>query len=126
MRWFLERIVSEGWPTKLFIEVCPLQHRRVVHIISIVGVCPIDIHRRVTHIISIVGVCPINIHRRVVHKIDYRSLSTIYIGGLSTVKINTFVWKWFSFMTECMFKGVSEKSRRMGVRDMRYHSSLWV
>ena len=27
-----------------------------------------------------------DIHRRVVHKIDYRSLSTIYIGGLSTVK----------------------------------------
>ena len=57
-----------------------------VHIISIVGVCPIDIHRRVIHIISIVGVCPIDIHLRVVHKIDYRSLSTIYIGGLSTVK----------------------------------------
>ena len=36
--------------------------------------------------ISIVGVCPIDIHRRVVHKIDYWSLSTIYIGGLSTVK----------------------------------------
>ena len=35
---------------------------------------------------SIVGVCPIDIHRRVVHKIDYRSVSTIYIGGLSTSK----------------------------------------
>ena len=68
MRWFLVRIVSEGSPTILFIGVCPLQHRRVVHIISIVGVCPIDIHRRV------------------VHKIDFRSFSTIYIGGLSTVK----------------------------------------
>ena len=61
-------------------------HRRVVYKISIVGVSPIDIHRRVVHIISIVGVCPIDIHRRVVHKINYRSLSTIYIGGLSTVK----------------------------------------
>ena len=35
---------------------------------------------------SIVGVCPIDIHRRVVHKIDYRSVSTIYIGGLSMGK----------------------------------------
>ena len=61
-------------------------YRRVVHIISIVGVFSIDIHRRVVHIISIVGVGPIDIHRRVVHKIDYRSLSTIYIGGLFTVK----------------------------------------
>ena len=49
--------------------MCPLQHWRVVHIISIVGVDLID-----------------DIHRRVVHKIDYRSLTTIYIGGLSTVK----------------------------------------
>ena len=96
MRWFLERIVSEGLPTILFIGVCPLQHRRVVHIISIIGVfpidihrrvvhiisivrvCPIDIHRRVVHIISIVGVCPIDINRRFVHNIDYRSRSTIY------------------------------------------------
>ena len=50
---------------------------------SIIGVCSIDIHRRVVHIMSIVGVCPIDIHRRVVHKIDYRSVSTIIIGGLS-------------------------------------------
>ena len=85
MRWFLERIVSEGSPTILFIEVCPLQHRRVVHIISILGVGSIDIHRRVVHIISIVGVSLIDIHRRVVHKIDY-SRSTIYIRGLSMVK----------------------------------------
>ena len=35
---------------------------------------------------SIVEVCPIDIHRRVVHKIDYQSVSTIYIGGLSTGK----------------------------------------
>ena len=53
---------------------------------SIVGVCPIDIHRRVVHIMSIVKVCPIDIHRRVVHKIDNPSVSTIYIGGLSTGK----------------------------------------
>ena len=37
--------------------------------------CPYDIHRRVVHIISIVGACPIDIHRRVVHM--------IYIEGLS-------------------------------------------
>ena len=67
MRWFLERIVRRV-DQQYYLSECPLQHRRVVHIISIVGVCPIDIHRRV------------------VHKIDYRSLSTIYIGGLSTVK----------------------------------------
>ena len=55
MRWFLERIGSKSRPIIIIIGVCPLQHRRVVHIISIVGVGPIDIHRRV------------------VHKIDYRS-----------------------------------------------------
>ena len=33
---------------------------------------------------SIVGVCPNDVHRRVVHKIDNRSESIIYIGGLST------------------------------------------
>ena len=84
------------------------------------------IYRRVVHIISIVEGCPIDIHRRVVHKIDYRSLSTIYIGGLSTVKNKYLVWKWFSFMEECMFEGVSENSRHMGVRELRYHSSVWV
>ena len=78
MRWFLEIIVQRV-DQQYYL-------RRVVHIISIVGVCPIDIHRRVVHILSIVGVCPIDIHRRVVHKIDYRSRSIIYIGGLSTVK----------------------------------------
>ena len=36
--------------------------------------------------ISIIGVCPIDIHWRVVHKIDYRSVSTIYIRGLSMGK----------------------------------------
>ena len=109
--------------------MCPLQHRRVVHIISIVGVGPIDIHRRVVHIISIVGfgpidihwrvvhiisivgVCSIDIHRRVVHSIDYRSRSTIYIGGLSTVKNKYLCLEWFSFMEKCMFEGVSEDSR---------------
>ena len=69
------------------VGVCLIDiHRRVVHIISIVGVSPIDIHRRVVHIISIVGVGPIDIHRRVVHNIDYRSRSTIYIGGCPRLK----------------------------------------
>ena len=35
---------------------------------------------------SIFGVCLIDIHHRVVYKIDYRSVSTIYIGGLSMGK----------------------------------------
>ena len=39
--------------------------------------CPYNVNRRSM---------PIDIHRRVVHKIDYRSVSTIYIGGLSTGK----------------------------------------
>ena len=90
MRWFLERIVSEG--------------------------CPYNI--------SIVGVIPIDIHRRVVHKID---LCPLFISeGCPRLKTYTFVWKWFSFMAECMFEGVSENSRHMGVRDPRYHSSVWV
>ena len=81
IHWRVVHIIS-------IVRVGPIDiHWRVVHIISIVGVGPIDIHRRVVHIISIVGVGPIDIHQRVVHKkIDYRSQSTIYIGGLSTVK----------------------------------------
>ena len=86
MRWFLERIVrridqqnylSECVSTYTS-EGCPYN---IIH-----QSLPIDIHRRVVYIISIVGVCPIDKHRRVVHKIDYRSLSTIYIRRLSTVK----------------------------------------
>ena len=42
------------------------------------------------------------------------------------LKTNTFVWKLFSFMEKFMFEGVSENSRRMGVRDPQYHSSVWV
>ena len=48
--------------------------------------CVHYLNQRVVHIMSIVGVCPIDIHWRVVHKIDYRSVSFIYIGGLSTGK----------------------------------------
>ena len=66
MRWFLKRIVRRV-DQQYYLSEC-VQHRRVVHIISIVGVCPIDIHRRL------------------VHKIDYQSMSTINIGGLSNVK----------------------------------------
>ena len=103
MRWFLERIDI---------------HRRVVHIISIVGVCPIDIHRRVVHIISIVRVGPIDIHQRVVHNIDYRSRSTIYIGGLSTIKKQIPLFgNGFHSWQKCMFEGVSEDSRRMVVNE---------
>ena len=76
--------------------------------ISIVGVYPIGIHRRVVHIMLIVGICPIDIHRGVVHKIDYRSVSTIYIGGLSTGKHKYLCLKRISFMAKCMFEGVSE------------------
>ena len=39
--------------------------------------CPYNINRRSR---------PNDIHRRVFHNIDYRSRSTIYIEGLSTVK----------------------------------------
>ena len=53
---------------------------------------------------SIVRVCPIDIHRRVVYKIDYRSVSTIYIGGLSTGKNKYLCLK----MAKCMFEGVGE------------------
>ena len=66
---------------------------------------------------SIVGVCPIDIHRRVVHKIDYRSVSTIYIGGLSTIKNKYLCLEMVSFMEKCMFEGVSEDSRRMVVNE---------
>ena len=49
---------------------------------------------------KIIGVCPLFISE-----------------GCPRLKTNTFVWKWFSFMEECMFEGVSENSRRMGVRE---------
>ena len=106
MRRFLERIVRRV-DQQYYLSECP-QHRRVVHIISIVGVCPIDIHRRL------------------VHKIDYRSLSTIYIGGFSAVKNKYLCLEMVFIMAKCMFEGVSENSRRMGIRDPRYHSSIWV
>ena len=61
--------------------------------------------------ISIVGVDPIDILQRVVHKIDYRSRSTINIGGLSTVK-NKYLCLEMVFLIhglgEC--KGVGEDS----------------
>ena len=115
MRELFQRVDQQYY----FSEGCPYN-------ISIVGVGPIDIHRRVVHIISIAGICLIDIYRRVVHKIDYRSLSTIYIGGLSMVKNKYLCWKWFSFMTKCVFEGVSENSRRMGVRELRYHPKSYV
>ena len=87
---FEQRVFIGGLSTKFLLECVQKYktgiHRRVVHTISIVGVCLIDIHRRVVHIMLIVGVFPIDIHRRVVHKIDYLSVSTIYIGGLSLGK----------------------------------------
>ena len=60
---------------------------------------------------------------RIVRRVDQQ----YYLSeGCPRLKTNTFVWKWFSFMAECMFEGVSENSRRMGVREPRYHSSVWV
>ena len=57
---------------------------------------------------SIVGVCPIDIHRRVVHKIDYRSVSTIYIGGLSMGKHKYLCLKMVFIHGKSMFEGVGE------------------
>ena len=90
------------------VGVCLIDiHLRIVHIMLIVGVCPIDIHRRVVHIMSIVGVCLIDIHRRVVHKIYYWSVSTIYIGGLSTGKYNTLFENGFhSWKNACLRESV--------------------
>ena len=82
MRWFLERIVRRV-DQQYYLSKC-------VHYsiggLSIKYQSSESAQLIYIHKISIVGVFPINIHRRVVHKIDYRSLSTIYIGGLSTVK----------------------------------------
>ena len=72
MRWFLERIDIQRRVVQI-----KYQSSESAQSIYIIGV---------VHIISIVGVCPVDIHRRFVHNIDYRSRSTIYIGGLSTVK----------------------------------------
>ena len=57
---------------------------------------------------SIVGVCPIDIHRRVVHKIDYQSVSTIYIGGLSKGKHKYRCLKMVFIHGKMMFEGVGE------------------
>ena len=63
---------------------------------------------RVVHTISIVRVCPISIHRRVVHKIDYRSVSTIYIGGLSTGKHKYLCLEMVFIHGKMIFDGVGE------------------
>ena len=61
------------------------------------------------------------------HKISINFLYQNFIQrNGNEVNDDIFVWKWFSFMVEWMFEGVSEDSRRMGVRDPRYHSSVWV
>ena len=56
-------------------------------------------------------------------KIDYRSMSTIYIGGLSTVKNKYFCLEmvFIHGKKKYMFEGVSGNSRRMSIRDLQYH-----
>ena len=50
MRWFIERVVSEGSLIIINIGVGPLLiSEGSPYKISIVGVGPIDIHRRVVH-----------------------------------------------------------------------------
>ena len=50
-------------------------------------------------------------YRRVVHKIIYRSMSTIYIGGLSTSKTNIFVLEMIFIYDTSMCERVGEDSR---------------
>ena len=50
-------------------------------------------------------------YRRVVHKIIYQSMSTIYIGGLSTRKTNIFVLETIFIHGTSMCKRVGEDSR---------------
>ena len=51
------------------------------------------------------------IYQRVVHIIIYRSMSTIYIGGLSTNKTNIFVLRIIFIHGTSMCEGVGEDSR---------------
>ena len=61
----------------------------------------------------IIGVYPLSI-LEVVHKINYSSMSTIYIGGLSTYKTNIFVWKQFSYMAlACVRESVRTRGMRL-------------
>ena len=55
------------------------------------------------------------IYRRVFHIIIYRSMSTIYIGGLSTHKTNIFVLEMIFIHGTIMCEGVGEDSRH-GIR----------
>ena len=50
-------------------------------------------------------------YRRIVHKIIYRSMSTIYIGGLSTSKTNIFVLESIFIHGTSMCERVGEDSR---------------
>ena len=50
-------------------------------------------------------------YRRVVHKIIYRSMSTIYIGGLSTSKTTIFVLETISIHGISMCERVGDDSR---------------
>ena len=51
------------------------------------------------------------IYRRVIHIIIYRSMSTIYIGGLSTNKTNIFILEMIFIHGISMCEGVGEDSR---------------
>ena len=52
-----------------------------------------------------------DLHRRVVHKVNYRSMSTTYVGGLSTNKNKYLSLITMSYMAHCMCEGVREDSR---------------
>ena len=83
MRWFSENCFEGLTNNNTYRREPPsLPYVRLSHYRSV----SITTSKGFPYKISIVGVGPIDIHRRVVHKIGYRSRSTIYIEGLSTVK----------------------------------------
>ena len=58
-------------------------------------------------------------YRRVVHKINYQSMSTIYIGGLSTNKKNIFVLETIFIHDSSMCERVGENSGMVGHVDIQ-------
>ena len=64
-------------------------------------------------------------YQRVVHKIIYRSMSTIYIGGLSTSKTNIFVLETIFIHGTSMCERVGEDSRHeIGHVDIQVHMCM--
>ena len=111
----MSTIYFGGLSIKLFIEVSPLYRSEG---------CPQKYLSEYVHYLFRMVVHKKNyllehvhyMYRRVVHKIIYRSMSTIYIRGLSTSKKKIFFWKQFSYMAQaCVRESVRIRGMGLGM-----------